>query len=141
MKHCSIGVILFILVLIICLALTYVVYVRLADTEDLLQQAISFQRNGDFTNSTHYLLEAQQSWENSRRFYCSVLNHDELDRITEQFYTLQFYAEQKQFDELLGSSIELMHQLAELQEICIPYYFNILSAEINVPYEHPKIIK
>lgn len=126
MKYYSIGLLLFILTLIACIVLTYAVVIDLSITEDLLQQAIDTQRNGDAAEAVDYMMQAQQSWEKHRNFYRSVLNHDELNDISGKFLSLSTCAETNQFDELLCMSIDLMQQLIQLRETCIPYYFNIL---------------
>lgn len=126
MKYYSIGLMLFILTLVACIVLTYAVVIDLSETEDLLQQAITLQRNGDVTDAVRYMLQAQRSWEKHRNFYRSVLHHDELDLISGQFLSLSTCAEMEQFDELLCMSVDLMQQLVQLHETCIPYYFNIL---------------
>lgn len=126
MKHYSIGLILFVLVFIVCMVLTYVVVLDLSHTEALLSRSIELQRADDIPAAAEYLFRAQHVWEQRQHLYRSVLNHDEIDLISGQFQLLRLCVETEQFEDLLCESADLMKQLEQLREICYPYYYNVL---------------
>lgn len=126
MKYIYTSIFCFLAVLILCTYSSIRIIDYVGETEQLLEEAVDAEKQGDKEESLHIIQKAGKSWKNRELFFGTVLRHDEIDGVMEEFARLESYASTEDQDDFLSNCKALIARLQHIQEMEKPSFQNIM---------------
>ena len=117
MKFIFISTACFLIMLLLCVYSASCVIKTVDETAQILEKAIETELAGNDTQTQEIIKEASESWENHQLFFGTVLRHDEIDNVTEEFARLESYATTEDQDDFLSNCKALIARLKHVQEM------------------------
>lgn len=126
MKYIVVSLFLLGLMLCLCLYSSSQVAQAVQETTQLLEKAVTAEKNGDKETSLHLVRAACDTWRSHETFFGTVLRHDEIDDVTGEFARLVSYASTQDQDDFLSNCAALLAQLEHITEMEKPSFSNIM---------------
>lgn len=126
MKYIYTSIACFLAVLLLCSYSSIRVIKHVEETTQYLEEAIAAERRGDKTESLQIVQKARKSWCSHELFFGTVLRHDEVDGVIEEFARLESYASTEDQDDFLSNCKALLARLKHIQEMEKPSFQNIM---------------
>lgn len=117
MKFIFISTACFLMMLLLCVYSASCVIKTVDETAQILEKAIETELAGNDTQTQEIIKEASESWESHQLFFGTVLRHDEIDNVTEEFARLESYASTEDQDDFLSNCKALIARLKHVQEM------------------------
>ncbi len=117
MKFIFISTSCFLIMLLLCVYSASCVIKTVDETAQILEKAIETELAGNDTQTQEIIKEASKSWESHQLFFGTVLRHDEIDNVTEEFARLESYATTEDQDDFLSNCKALIARLMHVQEM------------------------
>ena len=95
-------------------------------TMDLLEEAIDKKEHGHDHAVLDTIDKAEKSWTEQEVFFGTVLRHDEIDDVIEEFARLRSYAASEDQDDFLSNCKALIARLEHICSMEKPSFENIM---------------
>ena len=126
MKFIYISISCFLVVLLLCSYSANCVIQKVQETVDILESAVQADALEEKEHSLKIIKEAHASWESHQLFFGTVLRHDEIDNVIEEFARLESYASTEDQDDFISNCKALLARLKHIQEMERPILQNIM---------------
>ena len=133
MRYLVIGICILVLLLGLSLLVSWYSCSCIDETAAQLREIAAYFPAEDFDSILPALTDAQDDWEARHGFFSSILSHTELEEVGYCFAGMIAYAEQGEMAELRDAHARLLAMLDHLRVVDLPYYYNILTAIVNLP--------
>ena len=117
MKFIFISIVCFLIMLLLCVYSASCVIKTGDETAQILEKAVQTENAGDDEQTLEMIKKAGASWEQHQLFFGTVLRHDEIDDVTEEFARLESYASTEDQDDFLSNCRALITRLKHVQEM------------------------
>ena len=126
MKYITVSLLL--LGVMICLTLysSSQVIQAVQDTAGLLEAAMTAEITGEEEKALDLVRAARDEWKKHEVFFGTVLRHDEIDDVTQEFARLESYASTEDQDDFRSNCAALLSQLSHLVEMDKATFQNIM---------------
>lgn len=126
MKFIIISLLLLSVMLFLCMYASSQVIQAVQTTSSLLEESIAAEENGDKEHSLQMLRAARDQWRKHETFFGTVLRHDEIDNVIEEFAKLESYASTEDQDDFRSNCAALLARLAHIGQMEKPTFENIM---------------
>lgn len=117
MKFIYISTACFLIMLLLCVYSASCVIKAVDETSQILEKAVQTENAGDDEQTLEMIKKAGATWEQQQLFFGTVLRHDEIDNVTEEFARLESYASTEDQDDFLSNCKALIARLKHVQEM------------------------
>lgn len=125
MKHLWIGLSLVAAVVGFCLWSAWYVRGAVQDTSELLQEAYEAADAEDFARARDAVRAASDTWNRHGGYFGTVLRHDEIDGVVEEFARLRVTVLAGDRDEFLPGCAALLETLDHVRDMELPIFANL----------------
>lgn len=126
MKYIAICLSCFFALLILCTYSAIRVIDAVEKTTVVLETAVQAENHGGKEASLQIIRQASDIWKSHEPFFGTVLRHDEIDNVVEEFARLESYASTEDQDDFLSNCKALIARLKHIQEMEKPTFQNIM---------------
>lgn len=126
MKFIIISLLLLGVMLGLCLYTSSQVIDAVQNTSALLEEAITAEKSGNKELALQMVRAARDEWHNHETFFGTVLRHDEIDDITEEFARLESYASTEDQDDFRSNCAALLSSLTHIDHMERTTFENIM---------------
>lgn len=126
MKYIIVSLLLLSIMFCLCLYSSAQVIRAVQETSELLEEAVAAEDNGEKEISLHMIRTARDTWREHETFFGTVLRHDEIDNVTEEFAKLESYASTEDQDDFRSHCAALLSRLAHIVEMEKTTFSNIM---------------
>ena len=126
MKYIFVSLGLSLLMTALCLYSSFCITQAVQETTYLLEAAVEAEKAGNKEDAVRIVHEAAQSWKSHEIFFGTVLRHDEIDSVIEEFARLESYASTQDQDDFLSNCHALIARLEHIKEMERPTFQNIM---------------
>ena len=122
MKMIIASVLLLAILTILCIGSAIYVTNSVSQTASILEDALP----QDTTTALSAVQAASARWDSCATIFGTVLRHDEIDSVAEDFARLENFARTKDWEEFLSTRAALLVKLHHIHEMELPSLKNIL---------------
>lgn len=126
MKYIYWSLACFLLMLALCLYSSACVMNAVQDTTQLLEAAVEAEQRGSKKDLLQNIHAAGSAWKSHELFFGTVLRHDEVDSVMEEFSRLESYAATQDQDDFLSNCNALIARLEHIRQMEKPSLQNIM---------------
>lgn len=126
MKYIYISLICFFIMLALCSYSSVQVIKTVDETTQILKTAIDADQSGHKEETISIVKKASEAWKSHELFFGTVLRHDEVDEVVEEFARLESYAATEDQDDFLSNCRALIARLEHIQTMEKPTLQNIM---------------
>ena len=126
MKYLVASIVSISLMVSLCVLSSWLVIKAVDETTSLLEEAVAAEKSERKDDSLRIIREASQSWNRHQVFFGTVLRHDEIDEVIEEFARLESYATTQDQDDFLSNCCALVTRLEHIKSMEKPTFENIM---------------
>ena len=126
MKYITVSLALLTLMVGLCIVSSTCVIKAVDNTISLLEDAVTAEDTGKQDKTISLITKASETWRKQETFFGTVLRHDEIDDVTEEFARLKSYATTEDQDDFLSNCRALIAKLEHIKSMERPTFENIM---------------
>ncbi len=126
MKYIIVSLVSLVLIVGLCILSSYCIIKAVDETSQMLEEAVLAGIDGRKDESLQIIKNASQSWKRHETFFGTVLRHDEIDNVIEEFARLESYASTEDRDDFLSNCSALIARLEHIKSMEKPSFENIM---------------
>ncbi len=126
MKYIYISLTCFFIMLALCSYSSVQVIKAVDETTQILKTAVEADKSGNKEEALSIVKKASAAWKGHELFFGTVLRHDEVDEVVEEFARLESYASTEDQDDFRSNCRALIARLEHIQTMEKPTLQNIM---------------